>query len=160
RRNQIDERVTGTRGRKQLRALRKSTRKSINHIAANFITAWTSSSANRRAHVFGLRAVLIRQTLQSGNYGRRECATPTGMNRRERTRTRVADENRNAISRLPPRQHAISVADNHVAVDRLAELILSRLGFFDRINCANVNAVHLPATGKGPLARKKLEKAA
>jgi len=39
-------------------------------------------------------------------------------------------------------------------------LVFRRLRFFSRIHDANIRAMDLPATREGPLARKKLEKAA
>src|SRR5689334_19181995 len=147
------------RRRKQLRAISKATRKRIDHIAPDFVTTWTSRSADRRAQVFGSRTIFVRQTLHGNDDSSRECAAPTSMDRRKRTRPRIANQYRHAVSRLHTSEHVLRVTDDHVAVDRLAELIFRRLRLRLRIHHAHVRAVHLPATGERPLARKKLEKA-
>src|SRR5690349_24213731 len=136
------------RRRKQLRAISKATRKRIDHIAPDFITTWTSRSADRRAQVFGSRTIFVRQTLHANDDSGRECAAPTSMDRRKRTRPRIANQYRHAVSRLHTSQDVLGVANNGVAVDRLAELIFRRLRFRDGVHHAHVRAVYLPATGE------------
>src|SRR5690242_5041476 len=109
------------RGRKQLRTIRKATRKRIDHIAPDFITTWTSRSADRHAQVLRPGFIFFRQTFHSFYNSSRKCAAPTGMDRRKRTRPRISNQYRHAVSRLHTGQHVLRVADDHVAVDRLAE---------------------------------------
>src|ERR1043165_1270807 len=151
--------MTRPRRHKQLRSLRKATRKRVDHVAADFIATWTSRSADGRAQVFCARAILLSQTLHTGNHRRRQRTPPTSMHRRKRTRPRIANQNRHTIGRLYAGQHVLGVADDHVAIDRFAELIFRRLRFRRKIHHAHVRAMYLPATRQRPLARKQLEKA-
>src|SRR6185369_44966 len=105
-------------------------------------------------------AVFVTHALDANDDSARQRSTPARMNGGECARNRIADQYWNAVRCLHAGQHALRIADNHVAIDRVAVLVLSRLRFFPRINDANVRAMHLPATSQGPLARKKLEKAA
>lgn len=82
------------------------------------------------------------------------------MDRRKRASYGIAKQYRHTIRRLHGGQDMMRVADDHIAVDRFAELALRRLRFVSVRNDANIRAMNLPTTRKGPLARKKLEKAA
>ena len=152
--------MTRTCRSEQFRAIRKAVCKRIDHFTPDFVTTRSSRNANRDSQVFGLRAVFIRQSLHTCDHRGSECATPTGVHGGKRTRARIANENRNAVSRFNSGEHSIRVADDHVAIDRLAKMILRGFCFFHRSDDTHVSAVNLPATGEGPLARKKLEKAA
>ena len=152
--------MTWTRWRKQFRSVRETTRKSVNHFTADFVTTRSGRSANRDAQILWPGTIFTSQTFRARDSRSRECATPTSVNSRKRTRSRIADQNRYAISRFHSRENFVCVADNHVAIDRFAKLVFRRLCFFHRTHNAHVRAVDLPATREGPLARKKLEKAA
>src|SRR5687767_11914700 len=152
--------MTRTRGRKQFRSIRKATCKSVNHFTADFVTTRSSRGANRHAQIFGPRPVFVRQTVHARYCRRRECAAPTGMHGRKRTRLWIANENRNTISRFYSGENSICVTDNYITIDCLAKLVLRGLRFFHRSDDTHVSAVNLPTTREGPLARKKLEKAA
>jgi hypothetical protein len=82
------------------------------------------------------------------------------MDRGKRASYRIANQDRHTISRLHAGENVIRVAYDHVAVDRLAELAFRGLSIVSRVHNANIRAMHLPAAGEGPFARKKLEKAA
>src|ERR1043165_5883089 len=147
------------RWRKQLRTIRKATGKRIDHITTNFVTTWTSRGTDRSAQVFRACAIFVNQALHARDHCRCQRAAPTRMDRRKRTRAGITNQYRYAIGRLHARKHTVSITDDHIAVDRLARVIHGGLRFGDRIDDANIRAVNLPATGEGPRARKKLEKA-
>src|SRR5687768_11589153 len=52
------------------------------------------------------------------------------------------------------------VTDDHITVHRIAELVLRWFRILSGRNNTNIRAVDLPATREGPVAGKKLEKAA
>ena len=51
------------------------------------------------------------------------------------------------------------VTDDHITVNRIAELVLRRFRILGGMNNANIRAMDLPTTREGPIAWKKLEKA-
>src|SRR5260370_29392692 len=73
---------------------------------------------------------------------------------------RVPQQKGQIVSCLNTGQYSITIADNRIAVDSVAALVLCRLGILSIFNYAHVSTVNLPATCQGPSARKKLEKAA
>src|SRR3954453_16011639 len=82
------------------------------------------------------------------------------MNRGEGARLRIANQNRNTVSRFHGEKDARRLAYQRVAILIITEY--SRLLL--RIGCgrydANISAVHLPTARQGPIARKQFEKAA
>src|SRR5689334_13140477 len=81
------------------------------------------------------------------------------MDRRERARPRIANQDRHAVSSLNTSKHSLRCTDNHIAVHSLTQGVLRRLRILHTQDCAHLRAVDLPATSQRPLARKKLEKA-
>src|ERR1043166_6615716 len=81
------------------------------------------------------------------------------MDRRERARHRIANQDRHAISSLNTSEHVLRRADDHIAVHSLTERVLRGLRILGTCDHAHVRSVNLPTTRQGPLARKKLEKA-
>src|ERR1051325_2600548 len=81
------------------------------------------------------------------------------MDRRERARHRIPNQDRHTVSSLNTSEHASRRADDHVAIHSLAERVLRGLRILDTCDNAHVRAVDLPTARERPLARKKLEKA-
>src|ERR1043166_6324045 len=152
--------MTRARRREQFMSVIKSVRKRFDYLTPDLVTTWTSRSADRGAQVLRLGVVVPRQTLDTGEHRCGQSPAPTSMHGRESTSDRIAEQNRNAIRRLAAREHAFRVTDYHVAKDGVAVFVLSRLRFVLRLDHSHVGAVNLPATGKRPVARKKLEKPA
>src|ERR1043165_1989523 len=152
--------MSRSRWREQFLSVFKATGERVDYVSANFITTWTSSSANRHAQVLRVRIVFLHQTFDTCEHSRSQRPAPTSVHCRQRTRHRITEQDRNAIRRLHTSQHARRVTDNHIAEDRVAAFVLSRLRFLLRLDHAHVRAVNLPATGQRPVAGKKLEKPA
>ncbi len=140
-------------------AVRKVFSKSIDDFRTNFVATRTRRGSNRDAHLLGARSVQSRHTLQRLSSDRRQRPSPTGMNRRERARLRIANQNRHAVGSLNNCQNIFSFADDGIAVIVVSTGIGRRLCFARLIDYANIATVNLPAAGQRPLAREKLEKA-
>src|SRR6185295_114703 len=145
--------------RKQLASIRELAGERINNIAAYFITTRSSSRANRNAQIFRLSLVLRRQTVHRHDPNTSQGSAPACMYSRESAGLWISNEKRYTISRLDPSQHSFCVADDRVAIDRVAAFVLGRLCFSSILDNTYIGAVNLPTTCQGPVPRKKLEKA-
>src|ERR1041385_1042862 len=152
--------MSRTRWREHPVCIRETTCERINDLSANLVATWTSGSTNRSAQILRVHIVFFCQTLDSGEHFRRQRSAPAGVHCGKRASHRISEQNRNAIRCLNTGQHAFRIADNHIAIDRVAAFVLSRLRFLLRLDHAHVGAVNLPAAGERPVAGKKLEKPA
>ena len=82
------------------------------------------------------------------------------MNRRERARCGIADQDRDAVSSLYDKQDVRRGADERVTVLIIAEHPGFLFRFDFGVNDAHVGAVNLPAPGERPVPSEELEEAA
>jgi hypothetical protein len=72
----------------------------------------------------------------------------------------VPQEQWDTIRGLYAGQNTGSVTDDRVAINCISELVLSGLCIVTIIHNSNIRTMDLPTAGQGPIAGKKLEKAA
>src|SRR5215208_5427819 len=152
--------MTRTRRCKQFLSVYKAAGERVDYIATHFVATCTSRSADCDPQVLRLRIVFVNHSPYCHDYSGRECASPTRVYSRKGAAHTIPQQNRNAVGSLDTCQDSTRITDYHIAKNRLTLLVLSGPGFLHCMDHAHVSAVYLPATGKNPLALKKLEKAA
>ena len=106
----------------------------VNNLRTNFITTRSLRPVRSRPANLQARAVFLHHALNRVKHNPSKRAAPAGMHGGKGSCLRIADQDRNAVGGLHSRQNAGCVADNRIAVDRIAASVFCRLRFGELIH--------------------------